>query len=403
MCYHADNKRGGGTLPFDFTVRVSREGAGTLKGAFTPDAVRDAGLVTFWGAEFEFPTCPAFSRGVRKCAERGLYAFTLQTEDYNRHVAWWMKNMRNMSVENEWIVPVHGTIFGLASAIRIFLLPEKKRLLVIHPGYNRYAQAAARMGLESVASCMVFRDGTYSIDWQDLERKMADPRNGLLVFSNPNNPTGRILRRDELEKIALLSNTYHVPVFCDEIFAEVTRGETVTSYATIPEGQAYAITATSLGKCMSLTGVNHANLLIPSPSLRDTYIRQKYADHYGSIDPMLYAGLLEAYSEEGADFVRALNRVIDQNTAYFEKQLPESIPGARVIHPEGTFVIFVDYSPLGLEDDVLAEKLQDRCLFYGDDGGDYGVSRQFYRYNLAVPPQCLCDSFSLIRQNWDRK
>lgn len=386
---------------FDFTARVSREGAGTLKDAFTPDSVRRAGLVTYWGAEFEFPTCPAFSRGVSACARRGLYAFTLQTDAYNERIAWWMQHVRDFDCPSDWIVPTHGTIFSLATAIRLFLLPKHKRLLVIHPGYNRYAQAADRMGLETEATEMLpDENGIYQIDWADLEKKMADPANGLLVFSNPNNPTGRVLRRDELEEIGRLSERTGTPVFCDEIFAEVTRVGPVFPYVHVTHGQKYAMTCTSLGKCMSLTGVNHANLLIADPVLREQMIHQKYADHYGSIDPMLYAGLMEALGEEGAAFVRALNLQIDANTSYFEARLPECLPGVRVFSPEGTFVIWVDYSPLGLDADTLSHRLSDDALFLGDDGSDYGVSRQYYRYNLAVPPACLEKSFDYLKAHW---
>ena len=205
---------------FDFTTQVSRDGAGTLKEAFTPDAVRREGLVTYWGAEFEFPTCPAFSRGVTKCAQRGLYAFTLQTEAYNQHVVWWMKHVRSFSCEEAWIVPTHGTIFALATAIRMYLLPKHRRLLMLEPGYSRYGQAASRMGLETFGSRMEpDADGIYRINWEDPENKMADPENGLLVFSNPSNPTGRVLSTDELEEIGRLSEQYRIPVFCDEIFA----------------------------------------------------------------------------------------------------------------------------------------------------------------------------------------
>ena len=402
-CFHVHFLIGGLRLSTDynFSTRVSRVGAGTLKDAFTPEAVRQAGLVTYWGAEFEFPTCPAFSRGVMKCADRGMYAFTLQTDAYNERVVWWMRHVRAFECDPDWIVPTHGTIFALATAIRLFLLPGHKQLLVLEPGYNRYAQAASRMGLETIGSQMhPDAEGVYRIDWQDLEQKMADPGNGLLVFSNPNNPTGRVLTKDELENIAILSEKHGLPVFCDEIFAEITRVGPVFPYIHVSHGRDYAMTCTSLGKCMSLTGINHANLLIPSVRLREAYIHQKYADHYGSIDPVLYAGLMEAYTEDGASFIRALNAQMDANTARFEERLPQCVPGVRVFHPEGTFVIWADYTGLGLDDDTLSRKLSEEVLFLGDDGSDYDVSRQFYRYNLAVPPKCLENSFDYFAAHW---
>jgi len=382
-----------------FDTGIQRNRPGVLKDTFMPDNVRAAGLPLYWGAEFDFPTCPAFSEGVRKCAESGAFSFTIQSDAYNQRVCWWMKNVRGFECHPDWIVPTHGTIFGLATAIRMFLLPQKKRLLVINPGYNRYAQAAHRMGLEDDASDMILMDGVYQIDWEDLEQKMADPNNGLLVFSNPNNPTGRILEKDELEHIGQLSEKYGMPVYSDEIFAETTRKSVpVYPYALVEKGRALAMCCTSLGKCMSLTGVNHANVLIPDAELREKYTQQKYADHYGSIDPMLHAGLMNAYTEEGAAFIRALNEYVDENVALVEKEIPNLFPGAKVIHPQGTFVIWIDFTGCGMDADALADLLNNKYLFCGDAGDDYGASRLFYRYSIALPRSELQKSFDHIRR-----
>lgn len=384
---------------FDFDTKIQRRPTGVLKEIFMPENVRAAGLPLYWGAEFDFQTCPAFSEGVRSCAESGAFSFTIQSDAYNQRVCWWMKNVRSFHCEPEWIVPTHGTIFGLATAIRMFLLPQKKRLLVIHPGYNRYAQAAHRMGLEAAASDMLLADGVYQIDWEELEQKMADPQNGLLVFSNPNNPTGRILNQEELERIGQLSQKHQMPVYCDEIFAETTRDNApVYPYILVEHGRELAMGCTSLGKCMSLTGVNHANVLIPDANLREKYTQQKYADHYGSIDPMLHAGLMNAYTEEGAAFIRALNAYVDENVALVEREIPALIPGARVIHPQGTFVIWIDFTGCGTNADELADLLNNDYLFCGDAGDDYGASRLFYRYSIAVPRSELMKSFDYIRR-----
>ncbi len=386
-------------MTFDFDTPATGNRTGLLMDELMAPAVREAGLPLYWGAEFAFKTCPAFSAGVRQCAEGGRYGFTVQNEVYNGRVCWWMENVRGFSCGPEWIVPTHGTIFGLATAIRMFCLPGGKRLLVIHPGYNRYAQAAHRMGLESDASPMILRDGRYEIDWADLEKRMGDPRNGLLVFSNPNNPTGVIYTEEELARIGRLSEQYGIPVYSDEIFAEVTRnGRRVTPYILAAgPGQALAMSCTSLGKCMSLTGVNHANVLIPDEKLREAYIQQKYADHYGSLDPMLHAGLINACTEEGKAFVEALNAYIDGNVALFEREIPRLIPGARVIHPEGTFVVWADYRDCGFTAEKMEKRLAEEWLFCGDRGDDFGADPLFYRYAIAVPRADMERNFALIR------
>lgn len=384
---------------YQFDCLVNRDGAGSLKGKYTPESLKNAGLPGYWGAEFDFPTCPAFSEGVMECARRGLYAFTLQTGEYNDRVAWWMTNVREWEIKKDWIVPTHGTIFALATAIRLFV-PAGAHMLMLTPGYNRYKQAADRMGKQTVLCPMSYdiKSKQYEIDFNRLECCMADPGCTLLVLCNPNNPTGLVLKTGELQKIDALSRKYGIPVFSDEIFAEIT----LTGTRIIPYGQAaspdsLSITCTSLGKCMSLTGVNHANVIIPNPELRERYVKQKYADHYGSIDPMLYAGLLRAYTPEGKDWLTALLETIRSNRSVFSDGIEAAFPGARVVPAGGTFVIWVDYNDTKLTPQTLAAQL-DKAMLLGDPGSEYFADDMFYRYSIAVPPFMLQKSMEKLRQ-----
>ncbi len=386
---------------FEFDRCVNREGLATIKELYAPKILKEKGLVNYWGAEFEFPTCPAFRRGVRKCAENGLFGFTAQTDAYNEKVCWWLEHVRGVKIDPTWIVPTHGTIFALATAIRLCLREAEDYMIVLLPGYNRYEQAARRMGKKTVFSNLLFDGESYEIDWEDLSAKMKDPAAKLLVVCNPNNPTGTILKAEELRRIAKLAKENGVTVFSDEIFAEIglEKGTAaVPCMAAVCGAEAPVLSVVSLGKCMSLTGVNHANALIQNEALRARYMEQKYADHYGSLDPMLYAGLMEAYSPEGKAFVEALNKVIAQNAAAMTEAVERLVPGAKVIRPEGTYVLWIDYHKTGLTADALAAFLNEEAFFVGDTGEDYGTDGLFYRYNLAVPPAEIGKSVRMLER-----
>lgn len=383
-----------------FDLLVSREIVGNLKRIYTPESVADAGVVTYWGAEFDFPGCGAFSRGVKECAENGLFGFTLQDERYNGAVSWWLEEMRGMRVAHEWIEPTHGTIYALCEAIRLFVQPGK-RMLVLTPGYDRYWQAAERSGVETVFVPLraLARERRYAIDFDILHQAMADRRNTLLVLCQPNNPTGTAFTPGELSRIASLARQTDTAVFSDEIFAECTPAPhiRIPSYLDACTQEDQAIVCTSLGKCMSLTGVNHANVLIKNPRLKQRFVRQKYRDHYGSIDPMLYWGLVRACSPEGAEFVRTMNAVAQENRRVMVEGLQAAFPGCVAYQAGGTFVLWVDFTPCGLTDALLCRRLEEDALLYGSHGDEYGVSNQYRRFNLTVPPRILQRSMALLR------
>ena len=387
-----------------FDVKADRSGGVSwLKEYFTPDAVRDAGMLSYCGAEFEFPTCPALVRSVQEAAGRGLFGYALPGGQYKAAVQWWMQQVRGYDVRPEWIITTHGTIFALATAIRMQTEPGEN-IIILTPTYNRYEQAATRLGRGTVKVPLLSREGRYAPDFDALEKAMAAPENKLLVLCNPNNPTGHVYTREELERIAALAARYGVLVFSDEIFADVVFGDKpVTAYTAAAGKRALAITCTSMGKTFSLTGVNHANVIIENEELWDRYVAQRSADHYGSIDPMHAAALMGAYSPEGYAWLQELKAYVRKNLELVTDFMQKNLPAVKVTKPEGTFVIWVDYAALGMEAEALEELLVHRGCFAGDRGDEYYGPDTCVRYSLAVPRAELERSLARLQEALSRR
>lgn len=369
---------------YDFETVVDRAGIGSLKLAMTPEILQEKGLVSFAAGEMDFPTAPSLSEAVARLARNGLYGFTLKDSLYLEHVCWWMKQARGWEVDPSWIVTAYGTIFSVAIAIRAFV-KEGQRMIVQPPFYSRYRQAADRIGRETVYNPLKQAGGRYTFDLDHLERLMADPANTLLILCNPLNPSGTVFTREELTEVARLSARYGTVVFSDEIFSEILlEGEPVTPYASIPEGQSRAITCTSLGKTFNCTGMNHANVIIPDPALRQAFERQRTSDHYGSIDPCAYAATVGAYSPEGWDWVQEMRQVIRKNSDYVHHFLREELPQFPIMDTEGSFVCWIDFGALGLDGEDLERELLEKALYHVDPGTDYGPCHpRWARMNLG--------------------
>lgn len=381
-----------------FDRRVDRSGVFPwLKDEFTPEAVRAAGLVGFAGAEFEFPTCPAIAEGIRDVLSKGIMGFTLPGDAYRNGIVWWMKNVRSCEISPDWILPTHGTIFSLATTIRLVTEPGDSIMILI-PGYHRYEQAATRLGRNTVKIPLADTDGRYTLDWAALENAMAEPRNKILVLTNPNNPTGNIYTREELERIAGLARKHQVLVFSDEIFADVAfHGKQVHPYVLATEEDDLAITCTALGKTFSLTGINQANVIIRNPLLREKFREQRNADHYGSVDPLHQAALIGAYSPEGKTWLEEMKAYVWQNYELFRDFISEHFPGAVVTEPEGSFVVWVDYGPWGMTSRELVQLLCEEGLFVGDEGEEFYGRDTCFRYCLAVPRKDLETSLAFLK------
>lgn len=377
---------------FDFETVVRRAHTGNMKGTVTPDALKERHIQTFDAAEMDFKTAPSVIEAVKRFADEGLFGFTLCDDEYRDAVVWWMSNARNTHIEPEWIEPTMGTIFSVATCIRM-CVGEGENMIVMPPIYGRYEQAVKRIGggRGVVRSELIHHDdGSYAINWDDLEGVMADPANKLLIVCNPNNPTGTVWDEEVLTRIAELAVKYDVVVYSDEIFAEYTfGGHYVPMYCTVNGGRNNGISATSLGKSFSFTGVNHANMIISDPELRERFRAQKYSDHYGSLEPMARAAVLGAYTEEGLAWKNAVQELVGDNDrtirAFFRANLPEV-----VISPlEGTYELWLDWRGLGLEWSVVKRILDEDAMFVLEDGTDFGAKDGFARMNIATPKHVI--------------
>lgn len=387
-----------------------RENVGNMKTHTTPEALRRQNITSFAAAEMDFKTAPSVIEAVRQAAERGIYGFTIPTAEYLGAVRWWHREMRGWEIEDEWIVPTLGTIFSVAEAIRL-TTTERERMIVQTPVYYRYEQAADRQGRETVHNPLKIVNGRYEMDFEDLERKMADPANKLLVLCNAHNPVGRVWPEADLRRVGALSEKYGVVVLSDEIFGEMTfDGHTAVPYASLPEGRRYAITVTGLGKAFNFTGVNHAHAIIPDPALRERFIRQKYADHYGSLGPFEYAAVLGAYSPEGKAWFEAVQEYIRQNGRFVTEYLAQHIPRARVFPIEGTSVCWIDWSFLNQRGQALHDFLRTEALLEVEAGDVYGEGcAAMTRMNLSSSREQIagaleraakvCGAFGKNKQN----
>ena len=215
---------------------------------------------------------------------------------------------------------------------------------------------------------------------------MAQERNKLMVLCNPHNPIARVWGKQDLERLAGLARQYGVLVFSDEIFAEVVfPGYEARPFSTIDGAADHCIVSTSLGKVFNFTGFSHANMVIPNEAIRQAFRKQRDIDHYGSIDPFMYAAITAAY-RRGGEWVREMVSYVFQNAVMIREFFAEHLPQVTVVEPEGTFVLWMDWRGLGLGEDALDDFLIHEAYLHLDRGSEYGPEGSgFTRMNIASP------------------
>ena len=389
-------------MDFDFETVVRRRPA-NLKRMFTDPAVLEHGSVSFDGAEPDYPTAPVIRDAVHRLADNGLYGFTVADSAYKNALCWWFENSRGVSVDPDWIVPTLGTIHALASLIRLKCPREEDAILVMPPVYNRFAQAAVRLNRLVVSCPLIQGDTRYEIDFDRLEALLSKERIRIIVICNPHNPIGQIWKKEELTELALVAARHDAVLFCDEIFADnCYGGRSCPSLLSVPEARERAVVSSSLGKAFGLTGLNHANVLIPDAALREAFEDRRTRDHYGSMDPLAYECVLAGYSPEGLSWVRASNRVCEENIRLVREAFSRLFPGAAVFGGEGAYVLWIDLNGYFDSEEEMLDFLYHKAFFHVDAGSSYGAPG-FIRMCVASPAHCVKKALSDLETAWKER
>jgi len=381
-------------MDYDFETIVKKGRANLSESLIDPE-IRKAGNISFDGAEPVYPAAPVLRNAVIRMAENGLFGFTIMDQKYRDAVSWWMQSVRGFSIDQDWIVPTLGTIYSLATAIRLLTQPGES-IIVTTPIYNRYEQAATRLERNTVKCPLKLGNGRYHMDFEAIEHAMARSDTKIFVLCNPHNPIGQIWTRDELNALSKLAEKYNICVFSDEIFAENSLGDQMSpSYLTIEDAANHCIVATSLGKAFGTTGFNHANMLIPNAGLREAFADRRTRDHYGSMDPVVYECLVAGYSPEGRDWIKASNAVMKKNMDTVKEFFAEHLPDVPVYGGEGGYILWIDWRNRFDREEELLNFLYHKAYFHVDAGSNYDAPL-FTRMSLACPHRCVLQALRTL-------
>jgi cystathionine beta-lyase len=376
-------------MGYDFSSRVDRTGMASIRELTTPDAVKNAGLISCWGAEFEFKTAPFIIQAIKDWADKGLAAYCIEDDALLNAIRNWMKYHRNWEIRNEWIVPTYGLTCSVATICRTFTNPGDG-IIGLGPVYHMTWEAVELNGRVHIDCPLLFDGNNYSIDYINLEKVMAKPENKVFTFCNPHNPIAKVWGREDLVKIAGLAIKYDKIIYSDEIFADtVYEGVEMLTFDQVVEQPLKWIVATSLGKTYSMTGIGQANLIIRDEKLRERFINQRDIDHYGSFNPMMRAAYFAGYTEEGSRWVKEMMNYCYENYLYLDQFLKDNIPEMKVIKPDGSYILWIDCRGLRLRTAEEYETFLQKAGFACDEGSRYGSEPGFVRMNLSAPKKEL--------------
>ena len=388
-------------MEYDFETLIPRKNMGSRKWdtmvQHNPNAAED--VIPMSTADMEFKNPPELAEGLKEYIDHSILGYTMPNDAFYASVVRWMKDRHQWDIKPEWLVQAPGVVNALFGIVKTFTEPGDG-IIIMQPVYHPFAMAITQNNRVLVNNALIHDGNTYQIDFEDLEKKAKDPKNKMLIFCSPHNPIGRDWTREELEKVGRICIDNNVLVVSDEIhFDFILTGYKHTVFASISEEFAqHCIICTAPSKTFNIAGLKISNIVIPNDELRKKLL-EKYQRDFSSNALGIQACRI-CYDRCGA-WKDEMLCMIEYNYQQVKRFVEEKIPQIKVTELQGTYLLWLDCTGLGLSDEQL-EKLTLDADLYLNQGRMFGEGGSgFERVNLACPTRYLIAAMERLKKAVD--
>lgn len=365
-----------------FDLPVNRKSTASYKW----DSSSHTDLVPMWVADMDFRTAPAVTAALIQRAQHGVFGYTKVPDAYFEAVTSWFREHHQFRIDRREILFTTGVVPAISAVIKALTKPGD-RVIVQTPVYNCFFSSVRNNQCELIENPLRYQNGTYQMDFDDLEQKAADPGVKLLLLCNPHNPVGRSWTAEELRRLGQICFRHQVLVLSDEIHCDlVYQPHQHIAFAT--QGEEYrakSVTFSSPSKAFNLAGLHVANIICADESFRKKIDKALNINEVCEITPFAVDGLIAAYTE-GFSWLAELKPYIYSNYRFLCEFIRQHLPQLHILPLEATYLVWMDCSALNRSAKKLAADLLEHQHLWVTDGTVYGDAGEgFLRWNIACP------------------
>ncbi|MFC2014985.1 MalY/PatB family protein [Chloroflexota bacterium] len=390
-------------MKYDFDRIYSRENTNCSKWDNREKVFGSNDVIPMWVADMDFPASRPVVEALKERAAHEFYGYTEPGNSLIEAIIERMEKKYNWQIDPEWVVFTPGVIPALNIAIRSLIHPGDE-IILQEPVYYPFFNTVKQNGCQISTNKLKYSNGSYDMDFNDLERKFA-PRTGMrdirsraraIILCNPQNPIGRLWNKEELTQLGKIVIGNGATVISDEVHCEIlSKGNKHTPFAAISEEfEQNSIVCMAPSKTFNLAGLEASSIIIPNKKLRTNFSEARV----GVGSPNLFGfTAMEAAYRHGDEWLEQVLDYIYDNVEFTIKYFEEKIPGIKVIRPQATYLLWLDCRELGMEDMALRSFMRETVRVGLDDGFLFGAGGSgFQRMNIACPRGILQEALNRI-------
>ena len=387
-------------MKYNFNERIDRSENHSAKWAEMEMKFGRSDLIPMWVADMDIKAAPEIIESMKKKVEQEIFGYVYRPDSYYKTATEWLKKRFGYEISPSSLIHSPGVVPSMSILVKM-LTKNSDKILIQTPVYPPFASAVKDNGRELVENPLIKDEkGYYTIDFEDLEKKLSLDEVKLLILCNPHNPVGRVWKKEELLKMGELCKKYNVRILADEIWRDlIMPGYKHTPMASLSKDiEDITITLFSPTKSFNLAGLQASFATFPRAEER-----KEFDNILGQMDvkrnnPFSLVAFETAY-EKCEDWLEELILHIDGNMQYVVDFIAEKLPEIKVVKPEGTYLMWLDFNGTKIPQDKIQEFLINEAKVAMNDGGSFGSNgKGFARMNVACPRYMVEEAMERIEK-----
>ena len=388
-------------MKYNFDEIIDRKGSNCLKHDALDNFYGVSDLLPLWIADTEFRVPQFITDAIQERLSHPIFGYTYRSDEFYQSIISWLDKRGNWKTEKEWINFSPGVVAGLSFSVNS-MTNVQEGVLIQTPVYPPFADIITMNNRKLITNELIEKDGRYEINFEDFEIKLKESK--LFIMCNPHNPVGRVFTKDELTRMGDLCVKYNVIIVSDEIHSDlILKPNKHIHIASISEEIAnQTITILAPSKTFNIAGLSTSITIIPNADIRNRFCSETNKFH---IDQGNIFGTvaLEAAYKNGSEWVDELNDYIGSNIEFVIEHCKMNMPKLKVIKPEATFLLWIDFSALNIDNETLFTSLVKDAKVALNKGSDYGMpGNGFVRLNVGSPLSTIKEALSRIEITYNK-
>lgn len=384
-------------MAYDFDTVVNRRNTNSLKWD-VPERE-----LPMWVADMDFKTAPEIRETLKKRVEHGVFGYSIIPDEwYEAYTGWW-KRRHGFTIKKEWLIFTTGVVPAISSAVRK-LTCVGENVLVQTPCYNIFFNSIYNNGRNIVENHLIYENGSYRIDWKQLEEQLANPQTSLMILCNPQNPVGKIWDRETLARLGELCREHHVTVLSDEIHCDLTNpGREYVPFASASETcKNISVTCIAPTKTFNIAGLQSAAVFAADEVLRHKIWRALNTDEVAEPNAFAIDAAIAAFTK-GEAWLDELRVYLAENKQTVYRFIKEELSQITVLPCEATYLMWLDCRKVTEDTAGLAGYIRKDSGLYVAEGAEYGTNGvDFIRLNVACPRVTLLEGLSRLKSSIEK-